>query len=148
MARPVKIIRWTLKQASEEFGVHIHKLTRMLKSAGIRPDAEDGMFSTMDIVKAVVDPLSEKLKLAQIDDTTKAAALKDVRTKTLLKENVPIAIVEKVWSDFIVDLVQKINNLDLPDKARKEVLADLQQIDVEKYFNGRVAEKDEDEDEG
>ena len=134
MARPVKIIRWTLKQASEEFGVHIHKLTRQLKGAGIRPDKEDGMFSTMDIVKAVVDPLSEKLKLAQIDDTMKAAALKDVRTKTLLKENVPIAIVEKVWSDFMVDLRQKITNLNIPAKERSEILADLQTIPVENYF--------------
>ena len=92
------------------------------------------MFSTMDIVKAVVDPLSEKLKLAQIDDTMKAAALKDVRTKTLLKENVPIAIVEKVWSDFMVDLRQKITNLNIPAKERSEILADLQTIPVENYF--------------
>lgn len=144
--RNVELVRWSIKKAAEEFDTNQATLTGKLKSAGILPNPQDQCFSTMDIVTAIYGGLSNKLKAEQIKDTRESAALKNVRKQNLLRENIPVAMVEKVWSDFIVDLVQKINNQDLPDKVRKEILADLQQIDTEKYFDGKVAEKDSDED--
>ena len=51
------------------------------------------------------------------------------------KEFVPVAIVEKVWSDFMVDLRQGISNLSVPPKERSEILAVFSKtIPVENYF--------------
>ena len=146
--RKVESVRWTIKKASEEFDTNQATLTVKIKSAGLLPNPQDNCYSTQDIVTALFGGLNSKLKMEQIKDTRESAALKNVRKQNLLRENIPVAMVEKVWSDFIVDLIQKINNLDLPDKARKDILADLQQIEVEKYFDGKIAEKDSDEDEG
>ena len=137
-------IRWTLKQISEEFGLHQQSVNQKMRAAGIAASDDDACFSTKDCYKALIDPLSEQVKLAQIEKDKKSAAYTDVRTKTLLKENVPVAIVEKVWSDFMVDLRQKIQNLDIPAKDRNDILADLQTIPGLKiiFEHGKMKEEE------
>jgi len=144
--RKVESVRWTIKKAAEEFDTTQTTLTGKLKAAGILPNPQDNCFSTQDIVTVLFGGLTNKLKAEQIKDTRESAALKAVKKQNLLRQNIPVEMVEKVWSDFTVDLIQKINNLDLPDKQRKEILGDLQKIDVEKYFDGKIAERDSDED--
>ena len=66
----------------------------------------------------------------------------------MLKENVPLSVVEKVWSDFVVDLRQKIQNLNLPAKERADILADLQTVPAENYFVNLEPKEDESEEQG
>lgn len=142
MSRPIKLIRWTLKQASEEFGVNIQVLTRKLKSNGV-VYGEDKMYSTRQIFDALT--VEVDLKKAQLENIRRDSALKATRDSILKKENVPVALVEKVWSDFVVDLRQKIQNSNLSAKERADILADLQTIPVENYFVNLKAEESDDE---
>ena len=142
MSRPIKsAIRWTLKQASEEFGVNIQVMTRKLKSNGALP-GDDNKFSTRQIFESLTldfDLKKEQLKL--VKEQSRHVA---IRASILEKQTAPVALVEKVWSDFIVDLRQKITNLAIPAEQRTEILADLQTIPVENYFVNLEA-KDEEE---
>lgn len=142
MSRPIKsAIRWTLKQASEEFGVNIQVMTRKLKSNGALP-GDDNKFSTRQIFESLTldfDLKKEQLKL--VKEQSRHVA---IRASILEKQAAPVALVEKVWSDFIVDLRQKITNLAIPAEQRTEILADLQTIPVENYFVNLEA-KDEEE---
>lgn len=142
--KPAPLIRWSIKKISEEFGEAAATITKKIKCSGISP-GDDGRYSTMDVKKALIDPLSEKLKLAHIEDTQRAAAMKKVKTENLLKENVPLSLVEKVWSDFVVDLRQKIQSSSLPPKERADILGDLQTIPVENYFVNLEAKEESDE---
>ena len=124
-------MRWTLKQASEEFGVNIQALTRKLKSNGAL-HGPDKMYSTRQVFESLT--MDFDLKKAQLALVREQGRLASARSSIMEKEFVPVAIVEKVWSDFMVDLRQKISNLSVPAKERSEILADLQTIPVENYF--------------
>ena len=132
MSRPIKsAIRWTLKQASEEFGVNIQVMTRKLKSNGALP-GEDKKFSTRQIFESLTldfDLKKEQLKL--VKEQSRHVA---IRASILEKQTAPIAVVDKVWSDYIVDIREKIKNSTIPQSEQNSILADLSTIPVENYY--------------
>lgn len=134
MAKQVYQFRLTIKAAAWEFGMDAQTLTKKLKSAAILPDKEDGKYSIKQCAEAIYGGSTEALRIAQIEDTKQSSALKKVKRSILSKDNIPAEIVEKVWSDYVVDLRQKINNCSILQKERNDILQDLQTIPMENYF--------------
>ena len=61
----VRAIRWTLKGASSEFGIHPATLAKRIKTQGVEK-GNDGRFSTKQICSAVFGDIdSEKLRLVR-----------------------------------------------------------------------------------
>lgn len=143
--RRIDSIRWTAFQMAQEFGVDYAACRRKIKTSGEIP-GPDECFSTMQCVTILLGSTQEELRKAQIEDTKESAELKKVKRSNLLRENIPSIMVEKVWADYIVDLRQKIQCLNIPSKDRADILQDLQKIPLENYFTGvNTQEKEEDE---
>lgn len=141
MSRPIKLIRWTLKQASEEFGINIQTLTRRLKSNGV-VYGEDKMYSTRQIFDALT--VEVDLKKAQLENIRRDSALKATRDSILKKEYVPIALVDRIWKSYVVDLREKIKQTSIPQIERNGILHDLEIIPIENYY---IEEKNNNENE-
>lgn len=122
-------IRWTLIRAASEFGVDRKTMTDRLKSAGIEAGKDD-CFSTADICRAIFSDLEAE----KIRDTRAAAKLKEIAIEDKLRNSIPVALVEKVWSATIIDLRQKILYAEIPDQTKQEILKDLQAIPIDEYF--------------
>ena len=124
-----KAIRWTLAKASAELKIHSHTLSKRLKSGSIEP-GEDGLFGTMDICRAVYgDMEGEKLRDKRLD-----ADLKEIEKHQALREWIPAALVDRVWSSLAAEIVQKISALEIPPEKKQELAESLQAIPIDEYF--------------
>lgn len=146
MAKKLTSVRWRLHMAAVEFGVDDKTLEKAIKVAGLVP-GEDGCFSTRDICVAIFGDLKGDLIRAQTRDANESADIKAIKKANLLRENIPAALVEKVWSAAISELRQRVLYSALADDAKADILHDLKAIPVEEYFATAAADKDEGGDE-
>ena len=146
MANKSKPIRWTLFAAAQEFNLDRKTLDKQLRAAGITA-GDDYCFSTGDICRAVFGDLKGDLMRAQTRQANESADLTAVKKANLQRENIPAALVQRVWSAALVDIRQKVSYSGLTDHEKAELLHDLQGLDVEKYFTDAKA-ADEEEEEG
>jgi hypothetical protein len=133
MARPSEQIRWTAHKIAQEFGRGNHSVLQAIKTSGIIP-AEDGCYSTMDVIKALYGDEELEFLRAKIGDTNAGKLLKTIKSDNLLRNNIPSSMVEKVWMDYIRDITEKIKQSSLPLNERNDLLADLGKISIDKYF--------------
>lgn len=131
--------------AAREFDFDPKTLAKSVRVAGIVP-GEDGKFSTMDMVRAVFGDDEREFLRARTRDTNEAADIKAIKKANLLRENIPADLVEKVWSDAVIDLRQKVLYAEIPDALKQDILRDLQNIPAETYFKTSAPSADEDED--
>ena len=115
-------------------------LTRMLKENGVEPSFKDGGFSTRDIIRAMF-PAGDKKEYEQIRLISEQADIATIKKNRLLKELVPIADVERIWSSVMLELRNKISYSQISDDVKKELSRDLQNIVVEDYFKEAPEEK-------
>jgi len=127
--KPTNQIRLTIETGAREFGMDRRTLRSRLTVAAILP-GEDGKYSIGQLAKAIFSDLqAERTRL-----TKEQADIAEVKKANLLRENIPTAMVVKVWSSFVIDLRQKILLSELSDAAKRDILHDLQSIPVENYF--------------
>ena len=122
-----------METAAREFAISKKSLMQKLSAANLK-SGDDDCFSTIQILEAIYGNTSEELRKAQIENTKQQAKLTKTKDAILKREWIPAEMVEKVWSDYIVDLRQKVQSLNLPAKDRADILADMQSIPVENYF--------------
>lgn len=139
-------VRWSIHSAASEFDLDDKTLAKQIKSSGVIP-AADGMFSTLDICKAVFGDLKGDLIRAQTRNQNEMAGMQAVKKANLLRENIPSALVEKVWSNVIIELRQKILYAEIPNKVKEDILKDLQSTPIDDYFRNTTQVSEEDSDE-
>ena len=139
-------IRWSQHMVALEFDVDDHTVGKKLRAINAIP-AEDGYFSTKQIIEALFGDQDVELVRARIKDTNASAFMKEMKTDNLLRNNIPASMVEKVWADYIRDLKEKIQQSSLSLGERNELLKDLGSIPVNKYFEDLKNEEVESEDE-
>lgn len=143
---PNTALRWNQHMVALEFDVDDHTVGKKLRAINAIP-AEDGCFSTKQIIEALFGDQDVELVRARIKDTNASAFMKEMKTDNLLRNNIPAAMVEKVWADYIRDLKEKIQQSSLSLGERNELLKDLGSIPVSKYFEDLKNEEAESEDE-
>lgn len=121
--------------AALEFDVDDHTVGKKLRASGALP-GEDGCYSTKQMVEALFSNDEIELVKARVKDTNASAFMREVKTDTLLRNNIPAGMVEKVWSDYIRDITEKIKQSSLPLNERNDLLKDLGTISIDKYFEG------------
>lgn len=47
---------------------------------------------------------------------------------------IPAQLVGRIWGGVVLELRQKILNLNIPQEQKEEILSDLQDIPIEEYF--------------
>jgi hypothetical protein len=143
---PNTALRWSQHMVALEFDVDDHTVGKKLRAINAIP-AEDGYFSTKQIIEALFGDQDVELVRARIKDTNASAFMKEMKTDNLLRNNIPAAMVEKVWADYIRDLKEKIQQSSLSLGERNELLKDLGSIPVSKYFEDLKNEETADEEE-
>lgn len=124
--RPVKVgrkttyIRWTLTNASKEFGVNQEIIAKRLKGQGILP-GEDGYYSTKQIATAVYGDLErERIRL------TSAEADAQERENLLeLGKLIDATEFEKDYAPIYVEMVRLIRSSKLTEDEQDALLAKL-----------------------
>lgn len=125
----IKGERWDGKRAQTEFDIDADTLSKRVKANGIMA-GEDGKFSTMQICAAIYGDLeSERTRL-----TKEQANIASLKKDEMLRRLIPAELVERVWMSVLSDLRTKITNTELPDRVKKEILTDLQNLPIEEYF--------------
>jgi hypothetical protein len=137
-------IRWSQHMVALEFDIDDHTVGKKLRAINAIP-ADDGCFSTKQIIEALFGDQDVELVRARIKDTNASAFMKEMKADNLLRNNIPAAMVEKVWADYIRDLKEKIQQSSLSLGERNELLKDLGSIPVDKYFEDLKNEEASDE---
>ena len=133
-------IRWTQTQACAEFSISHEAIRRGFSKANVLP-GPDGCFSTQDICKAIFgDYDSEKTRL------TKAQAdVAEIKRETMLKNFLPRDAVERVWGGTLLQLRNKINDAEISQQLKVEILKDLQDISIDEYLAEKAVEGNSDD---
>jgi hypothetical protein len=124
-----KPIRWKIGTAAAEMGIDPKTLASRLKASSIEA-AKDGMFSTKQIFAAVAGDL----ELERIGLTREQKEIAAMKKKQMLRELIPVQLVEKVWSSVIQNLAQAISFAPLTPTARQELSRQCVAIPMDDYF--------------
>jgi phage terminase Nu1 subunit (DNA packaging protein) len=129
---PKDPLRWPILRASSEFKLDRLTLTRRLTAAGIEP-AEDGCFSTSEIVSAIIggDHAAERLRLTR--EKADETALANAKTRGEYLEAGEVA--RELESLFCVLKQEIAGNPDLSQAAKESLLSHLAQSDLRKRAN-------------
>ena|SRR5271166_5171463 len=121
-----KPIRWTINQASMEFGVERKTLTSKLRGLEAQP-ADDGRYSTLQIDAAIHgDSDAEKLRLLQ--EQFRKLKLENDRKSG---EQVDKEMVFKAYEGVFICLRQTILGSNMTDAEKAECLAQLRHDTME-----------------
>lgn len=121
-----RAIRWTIRQASVEFGKDRTHLTKRLRQVGEQP-GQDGTYSTRQIVSAVFGDIDSK-KLEIASEQAEKLKMENLLTKNGLLDK---EYVRAMLTDAVTTIRQKIMNVrEIPDDVKQDVLADLGAIEL------------------
>ncbi len=124
------LLRWTIGEASREWGTNVKTIALGLRTQGIVAEA-DGKYSTQQINRAI----NGDYEAAKTRDTNASADIREITKANLLRENIPANLVMSVWNGTLAELRQKILYLEELSEARKhEILKDLQDVPANDYF--------------
>lgn len=107
MAKPIKVLRWTLTMAASEIPTIAREtLAKRLKALDIQP-GEDGMFSTGQILRAAFGDIESERKRKVTGEADKIE-LDNAKTKGELVE---VVVVKSNWDDVALITKQGITNM-------------------------------------
>ena len=115
-----ELMRWTLNQASREFGVHREQLERRRRALSIEA-GQDGCFSSQQ-VSAMLFGDKEAETIGKL-----AAERRQIELKNALTEGelISVAYVIRLAESFLVPVRQRILSSGLSEDERAEILDDL-----------------------
>lgn len=126
MSRILKQLRWTIEQASYEFGIDRKTLAKRVKVAGIIP-GEDNKFSTANICSAVFTD-GEQARAALAVSQKENFDLKNQKLAGTLAD---CQLFQQVSDDIILILRQKISDAPIPQEVKIQLLKEIQGINVD-----------------
>lgn len=130
MPRAIKPIRWTMSQASSEFGIDSKTLAKRIKSKGVMP-GDDKKFSTADICRAVFSDGEAARAALAISQKTLVDLKTDLLSNVLCYRSQAAAL----WDNAIIALRQKVSDrTDLTAEQKQDLLKDLQKIPIDDYI--------------
>jgi hypothetical protein len=127
--RKIEQVRWSIEHASYEFGITGRTLSKRIKTAGIVP-GKDGKFSTLEICQAIYSDL----KAAELEYKTEMAGYKRLQKLQLAKKLCVLDTAMNVWRAALEQIRQRVQNWNISDNMKKEMLHELQEIPVQDYF--------------
>jgi hypothetical protein len=137
---PIKAIRWSLHQASQEFAVTVDRIKRGLKANGVQSDAAN-TYSTHQIATAIYgfDGLEKQAKEAkmrkQIDEAEMVKNQRELQEGTLIGT----AYVKEFLMELKTMTAQGIRHSHLSDKEKRDLLTRFREVKFEP--NKKVAKR-------
>lgn len=119
----VKMLRWSINSAGDEFSIDKNTLKKRLTALGLTP-GKDGCWSTKEITTAIYGSLdferTRKLR-AEADKAELERAEKE-------GELVPLARLIDFVTDVGLTIRQRVLSLELPDNEKDDILAELKKV--------------------
>ena len=129
---------WTLSGLSVELRMDHRGLSKKIEDVKTCRETKRSKFYRMaDIVRALIDgnksaqPFEESRARKMAAD----ADLAEIKAAMLSREVIEVETVLRVWEQVVVALRQKVMHADgLEEVERREMLEDLQQVEIDEYF--------------
>jgi hypothetical protein len=121
--RPFTAVRWSIHQASLEFGISKNELSERLKAAGLMPGA-DNKFSTAQICEAKFGS-AERERARKLREDADGSAIANMKSRG---ELVPKDRVIKFCAGIAIEIRQNIIGSTMSDEEKDQLLEALRQL--------------------
>ena len=122
-----ELIRWTLEMAAKEFGLNPRTVSGRVRQSGITP-GEDGLFSTVDIHRALCPDVEIELNAERLRKTKAESERIELENEKTRGTLVSVEATYKHFEHFFVALRARILASGLTEDEKDELLKDLRGI--------------------
>ena len=143
---PVDAKEWTLSGLSVELRMDHRGLSKKIED--VKPSRENKrskFYRMADVVRALVDgnKAAQPFEESRARKMAADADLAEIRAAQAARDVIEVETVMRVWEQVVVALRQKVMHVDsLDESERREMLEDLQRIDIDEYFETGTSVED------
>ncbi len=143
---PVDAKEWTLSGLSVELRMDHRGLSKKIEDVKPCRETKRSKFYRMaDIVRALVEgnKASQPFEESRARKMAADADLAEIKAAQAAHDVIEVKTVLTVWEQVIVALRQKVMHCESLDEAeRREMLEDLQKVEINEYFETRSSVED------
>jgi len=143
---PVDAKEWTLSGLSVELRMDHRGLSKKIED--VKPSRENKrskFYRMADVVRALVDgnKAAQPFEESRARKMAADADLAEIRAAQAARDVIEVETVLRVWEQVVVALRQKVMHAEsLDESERREMLEDLQKIEIDEYFETGTSVED------
>jgi len=135
---PVDAKEWTLSGLSVELRMDHRGLSKKIEDVKpCRENKRSKFYRMADVVRALVDgnKAAQPFEESRARKMAADADLAEIKAAQAARDVIEVETVLRVWEQVVVALRQKVMHAEsLDESERREMLEDLQRIEIDEYF--------------
>jgi hypothetical protein len=143
---PVDAKEWTLSGLSVELRMDHRGLSKKIEDVKpCRENKRSKFYRMADVVRALVDgnKAAQPFEESRARKMAADADLAEIRAAQAARDVIEVETVLRVWEQVVVALRQKVMHAEsLDESERREMLEDLQKIEIDEYFETATSVED------
>ena len=143
---PVDAKEWTLSGLSVELRMDHRGLSKKIEDVKpCRENKRSKFYRMADVVRALVDgnKAAQPFEESRARKMAADADLAEIKAAQAARDVIEVETVLRVWEQVVVALRQKVMHAEsLDESERREMLEDLQKIDIDEYFETGTSVED------
>ena len=137
---------WTLSGLSVELRMDHRGLSKKIEDVKpCRENKRSKFYRMADVVRALVDgnKAAQPFEESRARKMAADADLAEIKAAQAARDVIEVETVLRVWEQVVVALRQKVMHAEsLDESERREMLEDLQKIDIDEYFETGTSVED------
>ena len=143
---PVDAKEWTLSGLSVELRMDHRGLSKKIEDVKpCRENKRSRFYRMADVVRALVDgnKAAQPFEESRARKMAADADLAEIKAAQAARDVIEVETVLRVWEQVVVALRQKVMHAEsLDESERREMLEDLQKIEIDEYFETGTSGED------
>jgi hypothetical protein len=143
---PVDAKEWTLSGLSVELRMDHRGLSKKIEDVKpCRENKRSKFYRMADVVRALVDgnKAAQPFEESRARKMAADADLAEIKAAQAARDVIEVETVLRVWEQVVVALRQKVMHAEsLDESERREMLEDLQKIEIDEYFETGTSVED------
>lgn len=143
---PVDAKEWTLSGLSVELRMDHRGLSKKIEDVKpCRENKRSKFYRMADVVRALVDgnKAAQPFEESRARKMAADADLAEIKAAQAARDVIEVETVLRVWEQVVVALRQKVMHAEsLDESERREMLEDLQRIEIDEYFETGTSVED------
>ena len=143
---PVDAKEWTLSGLSVELRMDHRGLSKKIEDVKpCRENKRSRFYRMADVVRALVDgnKAAQPFEESRARKMAADADLAEIKAAQAARDVIEVETVLRVWEQGVVALRQKVLHAEsLDESERREMLVDLQKIEIDEYFETGTSVED------
>lgn len=143
---PVDAKEWTLSGLSVELRMDHRGLSKKIEDVKpCRENKRSRFYRMADVVRALVDgnKAAQPFEESRARKMAADADLAEIKAAQAARDVIEVETVLRVWEQVVVALRQKVMHAEsLDESERREMLEDLQKIEIDEYFETGTSVED------